>query len=113
MEREDPSSSPLLIIPNDITAAILSRLPVSSLLRFRLVCRGWCSLIDSKDFVETHLLRAKQNQEPSFVIEMDEELRFFDTNNPLFRVEKETLWQPVPTPPSSEIYDDCPSILSW
>lgn len=44
--------------PFDIVADILSRLPVESLLRFRSVCKQWCSLTYDPDFVEDHHKRA-------------------------------------------------------
>ncbi|KAK1366513.1 hypothetical protein POM88_042074 [Heracleum sosnowskyi] len=36
---------------------ILLRLPIKPLLRCRCVCKSWCSLIDSKKFVDKHLQR--------------------------------------------------------
>lgn len=42
-------------IPEVIMVNILSRLPVKSLLRFRCVCKAWCTLISHPQFVETHL----------------------------------------------------------
>ncbi|KAJ9701334.1 hypothetical protein PVL29_006608 [Vitis rotundifolia] len=42
-------------IPEVIMVDILSRLPVKSLLRFRCVCKAWCTLISRPQFVETHL----------------------------------------------------------
>ncbi|XP_022893592.1 F-box protein CPR30-like [Olea europaea var. sylvestris] len=43
------------MMPSEIVADVLSRLPVKSLLRFRCVCRLWCSIIDSQVFVKMHL----------------------------------------------------------
>ncbi|XP_021726592.1 putative F-box protein At1g50870 [Chenopodium quinoa] len=37
-------------IPVDLLRDILARLPVKTLLRYRCVCKLWCTLIDSKDF---------------------------------------------------------------
>ncbi|XAR70660.1 hypothetical protein NMG60_11027581 [Bertholletia excelsa] len=51
-------------LPEEVSADILSRLPVKSLLRFRCVSRNWCSLIDRPDFVKLHLnrsIKAKAN----------------------------------------------------
>ncbi|XP_059654766.1 putative F-box protein At3g16210 [Cornus florida] len=38
-------------IPDELVMEILGRLPVRTLLRFRCVCKSWCSLISSENFV--------------------------------------------------------------
>ncbi|XP_059653429.1 F-box/kelch-repeat protein At3g06240-like [Cornus florida] len=38
-------------IPNEVMMEILGRLPVKTLLRARCVCKSWCSLISSDNFV--------------------------------------------------------------
>ncbi|XP_058187759.1 F-box protein CPR1-like [Rhododendron vialii] len=45
-------------LPQDVTAEILSRLPVKSLLRFKSVSKNWFSLIQNSDFVSLHLHRS-------------------------------------------------------
>ncbi|KAK3000041.1 hypothetical protein RJ639_022638 [Escallonia herrerae] len=45
-------------IPLDLVADILSRLRVKDVLRFRLVDRDFCDLIDSPHFVKMHLMRS-------------------------------------------------------
>ncbi|XP_043721164.1 F-box protein CPR1-like [Telopea speciosissima] len=45
-------------LPEDLIMAILSRLPVKPLLRFRCVCKPWCALITDTDFVKMHLSRS-------------------------------------------------------
>ncbi|PSS29074.1 F-box protein [Actinidia chinensis var. chinensis] len=49
-------------LPSEIVADILSRLPVKPLLCFRSVSKPWCALIDSPDFIKTHLSRSIQTQ---------------------------------------------------
>lgn len=44
--------------PIDVIVDILSRLPVKSLLRFRCVSKPLCALIDSHDFIKSHLKRS-------------------------------------------------------
>ncbi|KAH9610562.1 hypothetical protein KSS87_003348 [Heliosperma pusillum] len=46
----------LAVIPDHlIVNAILPRLPVKSLLRFKSVCKDWCSVIASPAFAKSHL----------------------------------------------------------
>ncbi|MFS8015260.1 putative F-box domain-containing protein [Helianthus anomalus] len=42
-------------IPFEIQSEIMNRLPVQSLLRFRLVCKSWRSLIESSDFIAHYM----------------------------------------------------------
>ncbi|KAK1368168.1 F-box domain-containing protein [Heracleum sosnowskyi] len=42
-------------LPYDMIDLVLCRVPVKPLLRFRCVCKGWCSLIDSNAFVKKHV----------------------------------------------------------
>ncbi|WMV49207.1 hypothetical protein MTR67_042592 [Solanum verrucosum] len=41
--------------PEDIVKEILVRCPVKSLLRFKCVCKNWCTLIKTPEFVQQHL----------------------------------------------------------
>ncbi|PIA57850.1 hypothetical protein AQUCO_00500044v1 [Aquilegia coerulea] len=43
------------MLPDDVVYHILLWLPVVSLLRFKSVCKAWCSLIGSSDFITQHL----------------------------------------------------------
>ncbi|CAA0805996.1 Unknown protein [Striga hermonthica] len=44
----------MLGLPSDLQREILLRLPGSSLLRFRAVCKSWCHEIDDPSFVRAH-----------------------------------------------------------
>ncbi|XP_050232608.1 F-box protein CPR1-like [Mercurialis annua] len=56
-------------IPSDITYDILKYLPVKSLLRFRCLSKAYCSLIDSRDFINFHLSNSKNtNTNRSLII---------------------------------------------
>jgi F-box interacting protein len=44
--------------PIDVIVDIFTRLPVKSLLRFRCVSKPFCALIDSHDFIKSHLKRS-------------------------------------------------------
>ncbi|XP_056688323.1 F-box/kelch-repeat protein At3g23880-like [Spinacia oleracea] len=48
-------------IPLHLCEEILARLPVKDLLRFRYVCKSWCSIIDSSVFTYMHLKLYKNN----------------------------------------------------
>ncbi|XP_057418960.1 F-box/kelch-repeat protein At3g23880-like [Lotus japonicus] len=52
---------PLELIPKELMMDILSRLPVKSLLQFKLVSKSWNSLISNTDFVKVHLRRRRSN----------------------------------------------------
>ncbi|KAI8556193.1 hypothetical protein RHMOL_Rhmol05G0233000 [Rhododendron molle] len=58
-------SPPLPDLPPEIIAAVLSRLPVKSLLRLRCVCKSWRSLISNPKFAKTHLSLASANTDYS------------------------------------------------
>ncbi|KAA8516856.1 hypothetical protein F0562_017326 [Nyssa sinensis] len=59
-------------LPTDVIHDILSRLPVKTLLQFRCVSKLWCALIDSPNFIKSHLKRSIENQNNvSLVLEGD------------------------------------------
>ncbi|KAF5734683.1 F-box and associated interaction domains-containing protein putative isoform 1 [Tripterygium wilfordii] len=41
-------------VPEDVVVDILARLPVKSLLRFRMVCKAWCDIVRNPNFIATH-----------------------------------------------------------
>ncbi|XP_062102376.1 putative F-box protein At3g16210 [Humulus lupulus] len=47
-------SLPLPLLPGDVIKEILVRMSVKELLRLRSVCKEWCILIDSPEFIRTH-----------------------------------------------------------
>ncbi|PON99541.1 F-box domain containing protein [Trema orientale] len=46
-------------LPPEMTNEILCPLGVKDLLRYRSVCKEWCSIIDGPDFITTHLKHSK------------------------------------------------------
>jgi F-box interacting protein len=50
-------------LPDEVVVDILQRLPVKSLLRFRLICRSWNSLITTPAFIDSHLNRSIENND--------------------------------------------------
>ncbi|KAK8503635.1 hypothetical protein V6N11_030738 [Hibiscus sabdariffa] len=51
-------------IPVEVIVEILKRLPVKSLMRFRLVCKSWNTLISHPSFISTHL-QASHSRPPN------------------------------------------------
>ncbi|XP_074336279.1 uncharacterized protein LOC141673433 [Apium graveolens] len=45
----------IMWLPYEMIDLVLCRVPVKPLLRFRCVCKEWCSLIDSNAFIKKHL----------------------------------------------------------
>ncbi|XP_074265381.1 F-box/kelch-repeat protein At3g23880-like [Silene latifolia] len=48
-------------IPPELLTLIFAPLPVKTLVRFRCVCKYWCSIIDHPDFVSMHYKLCKSN----------------------------------------------------
>ncbi|KAM0865534.1 hypothetical protein ACQ4PT_043233 [Festuca glaucescens] len=48
-----------LLLPHEMMLEVLLRLPVKSILRFRVVCRSWAALFSSKDFCSLHMATSK------------------------------------------------------
>ncbi|GMN36505.1 hypothetical protein TIFTF001_006084 [Ficus carica] len=47
-------------LPWVIVVDVLCQLPVKDLLRYRTVCKAWCSLIGGPDFIKLHLKHSKE-----------------------------------------------------
>ncbi|KAM7460956.1 hypothetical protein LguiA_029077 [Lonicera macranthoides] len=56
MGKSTASSSPIL--PEEIIFEILKELPIKTLVRFRVVSKLWCSIIDDPFFVDSHRTRS-------------------------------------------------------
>ncbi|RZC55285.1 hypothetical protein C5167_014148 [Papaver somniferum] len=55
-------------LPQEMIISILSRLPVKSVLRFRCVCKTWCELFKTPNFIQMHLNRSTENNYFSFML---------------------------------------------
>ncbi|XP_074265406.1 putative F-box protein At3g47150 [Silene latifolia] len=56
-----PYISECKYLPPEIWNRILSILPVKTLLKFRCVCKYWCSIIDNPDFIHMHFQHSQIN----------------------------------------------------
>ncbi|GAB4840844.1 hypothetical protein Ancab_021604 [Ancistrocladus abbreviatus] len=54
-------------LPPELWIEILARLPAISLLKFRSVCKSWCSSIDDPNFVSMHITSNKDNREGTYM----------------------------------------------
>ncbi|XP_074264858.1 uncharacterized protein LOC141587303 [Silene latifolia] len=48
-------------LPPEVWTQILLSLPAKTLLKFRCVCKSWCSIIDDPDFIHMHFQLCKFN----------------------------------------------------
>ncbi|KAH7843924.1 hypothetical protein Vadar_022450 [Vaccinium darrowii] len=53
----------LPVLPQELVTEILLRLPVKTLIRFRSVCKSWCSIIYEPQFVKKHLSLATKDDD--------------------------------------------------
>ncbi|KAL9238127.1 hypothetical protein vseg_012597 [Gypsophila vaccaria] len=66
-----PQISEFRLVPPDVWTRILATLPVKTLLRSRCVCKSWCSIIDSPDFVSIHLKLCSNNFDTNKVLALE------------------------------------------
>ncbi|XP_021848439.2 F-box/kelch-repeat protein At3g23880-like [Spinacia oleracea] len=57
-------------LPPELWTEVLARLPVKILLRFRAVCKTWCSMIDDPDFLLMHRSLFKNNVDKNHLLVM-------------------------------------------
>ncbi|KAL5861794.1 hypothetical protein ACOSQ4_003090 [Xanthoceras sorbifolium] len=81
MLEKHRSTSTMKYLPREIVLDILSRLPVTSLLQFKLVCKAWHNLAQDPLLASIHFQRASENN-PCLIIHCDHPIR-----NQLYSVE--------------------------
>ncbi|KAK9937812.1 hypothetical protein M0R45_014581 [Rubus argutus] len=64
-------------LPLEVITEILATLPVKSLLKYRLVCKSWCSLISSPQFVRKHLSSNISNPKRIIQLTPGQDLMFY------------------------------------
>ena len=75
MSQSEEARPPMILrrrtnnhLPDEIVLEILARLPVKSVLRFRCVCKSWCSYITDPNFISTHLNHNHHHHHHDYVI---------------------------------------------
>ena len=116
-EEETPPTTFMERLPRDIILDILSKLPVTSLVQFRFVCRGWRMLAQDPLLPSMHLSRTAQ-ENPCLILHCDypirNQLSFLDISSSDNR-EKETV-RKLSTPfwdsmPEFEVVGSCNGLL--
>ncbi|MED6218229.1 hypothetical protein PIB30_025003 [Stylosanthes scabra] len=77
-----PKPSPP-ILPDDLIEEILVRVPASTLLRLKIVCKSWNALICSSEFTRFHLDRSREDPPLVYGFEYDRKIRFVPMRNVL------------------------------
>ncbi|QHO36533.1 hypothetical protein HN51_029819 [Arachis hypogaea] len=83
-KRHKHLSSTLRILPDDIIAEILVRVPASSVVKFKIVCKSWNALISSPRFASDHLHRSTADPtmtRPRLVYRSDRGFKFFSVQS--------------------------------
>lgn len=62
-------------LPREIIQDIVSRLPISSLVQFRFVCRTWHKLAQDPDLVDMHTSGMAENSNPCLIFHCDNPIR--------------------------------------
>lgn len=114
-----PVEDPAIGITPDVIEQILLRLPVSSLLRFRRVCKQWCNMINDPHFIREHALRAPKHLllfYPKFDISIGHRIRnTFQPNHAMVINEK---WSPATyaashIDPDDHLFASCNGLLCF
>ncbi|KAF5726492.1 putative F-box and associated interaction domains-containing protein [Tripterygium wilfordii] len=74
LEDDDPQTTGMERLPTDIVIDILLRLPITSLVQFKLVCRGWRILSQNPQFPNIHLSFTSEN-DPCLILHCDFPIR--------------------------------------
>uniref|UniRef100_A0A3N7G0B5 F-box domain-containing protein n=1 Tax=Populus trichocarpa TaxID=3694 RepID=A0A3N7G0B5_POPTR len=109
----DPQTTGMELLPREIAHDILSRLPITSLVQFKCVCRAWRALVQDPQLVDLYLSCSTQDTDhPCLILHCD-----FPIRNNLYFVdfaaheeEKEKVKR-IPAPfssmmPEFEVYPD-------
>ncbi|KAK9907131.1 hypothetical protein M0R45_002376 [Rubus argutus] len=75
-------------LPLEVITEILANLPVKSLLKYRLVCKSWCSLISSPQFVRKHLSSNISNPKRIIQLTPGQDLMFYSLHESIVVYER-------------------------
>ncbi|KAH7511150.1 hypothetical protein FEM48_ZijujUnG0039900 [Ziziphus jujuba var. spinosa] len=73
----------MVMLTEDLVVQILMRLPAQDLVRLKLVCKSWNSIIKSSSFISNHFLVNQHNDHSYMVIVNGDETRIFSSYNDL------------------------------
>ena len=83
LKKGQPAANLMERLPQEVVLHILSRLPLTSLLKSKLVCPAWRNLIQDPLLISKHLLHiAEVDNDPSFILQSNwpipDQLHFVD-----------------------------------
>ncbi|XWS31049.1 hypothetical protein CRYUN_Cryun23aG0043600 [Craigia yunnanensis] len=83
LKKGQPAANLMECLPQEVVFHILSKLPLTSLLKSKLVCPAWRSLIQDPLLISKHLLHmAEVDNDPSFILQSNwpipDQLHFVD-----------------------------------
>lgn len=73
-DQDDPPSTAMEHLPHEIIHDILSRLPISSLVQFKCVCKAWRALAQDPHLVRFYL-STTTNNDPCLILHCDFPIR--------------------------------------
>ncbi|KAL5861796.1 hypothetical protein ACOSQ4_003092 [Xanthoceras sorbifolium] len=81
-QQQQQQTTGMEILPREIVLDILSRLPITSLVQFKFVCRGWRALAEDPVLANLQLFTKAEDQNPCLILHCDfpirNELYFID-----------------------------------
>ncbi|WRX09697.1 F-box domain - like 10 [Theobroma cacao] len=99
-DDDQPQTTGMEILPHEIIVDILSRLPITSLVQFKFVCRGWRALAQDPLLAGMHL-SWKADSNPCLILHCD-----FPIRNQLYFVDLSAHNQDKEKLPKSRQYPD-------
>ncbi|KAI5599491.1 hypothetical protein POPTR_002G223000v4 [Populus trichocarpa] len=73
--EDDPQTTGMELLPREIAQDILSRLPITSLVKFKCVCRAWRAMALDPEVVNLYLSCSTQETDPCVILHCDFPIR--------------------------------------
>ncbi|KAK8346490.1 hypothetical protein V6Z11_A07G221000 [Gossypium hirsutum] len=74
-DHHQPQPTAMETLPNEIIVDILSRLPITSLVQFKFVCKRWRALTQDPVLADMHLSRKADGNDPCLILHCDFPIR--------------------------------------